>query len=153
MRAKQIKDVTAYLRDECPTVTDNLIIHVGTNNLQRNPSSTNRMITGIQREFEELVQTFQRTMPSSCQLTISGITQRNDIDWQTVEEINSWLESLASQNSRVSFSHSERIDNHSESLLDGLHLTDIGTRILCKKFINIIKPWRNQYNQNNQYYN
>jgi hypothetical protein len=154
MRGKKIRDVTRYLQSECPSVKENLVVHVGTNDLQRNPSNIERNIRTITEDFEELAETFLRTMPSKCQLTISGILQRNDIDCQTIDTINSWLETFASHNSRISFSHSNRIDNHPKSLVDGLHLSDIGTRMLCKKFINTIRPraeHRNDYNEYNRF--
>ena len=150
MRGKRIRDVNAYIQNECPAVGSNLVIHIGSNDLQRHPSNVEHNIDNIISDFEELVETFHHTMPSSCQLTISAILRRNDINWQTVDTINSWLESFASKTPRISFSHSERIDNHPEGLVDGLHLTDIGTRILCKKFINIIRPQRDHYNRYNR---
>jgi len=154
MRGKRIRDITNFLKsNECPNVEANLIVHCGTNDLERNTTNADRNIRNIKADFQGLVDTFLKKMPNNNILTISSILERDDIDSNTIQTVNEWLEFFASRTPRVRFMNNNRVNNCGDAAFsDAVHLSAIGTSLLCQNFINIIRPHHNNPSPRNNYY-
>ena len=107
---------------------DKLILHVGTNSLRGNETSTK-----CAEEFISLAKTLKSSLPKTT-VFVSGLTTRADNGNMEakVHDINSDLKRFCQQNHLNFIAHNNITPNHLNR--SGIHLIKMGTSLLARNF-------------------
>ena len=112
---------------------DVALLHVGVNDLLNNESQDT-----VQNLLDNLKQIGLKCKSAGVtRILISGVVVNNKLTSAYISSVNQWISNMCRDNSFVF------IDNNNIPILslfhDGLHLLEIGKRILAKNFIDNLK--------------
>jgi hypothetical protein len=164
IRGGLIEHATTELENATfPQVTENLIIHFGTNNLSDRANNEDELIDNIMSKYEDMLKAAIVNTPSSCMITLSQILHcsqeyyengnnkkhpcRNNFmnrDRQTdcaiINHINASVERLVNKSGRVRCMTHIGIDKEEKAKCkrDGLHLSYRGVGMLCRDIKQVI---------------
>ena len=145
-----------------PDVTENLLLHFGTNNLSDHANNEDQLVKSLLSKYEKLVTTALAKTPSTCKLKLSAMLYRSRIfynnnnnrkrclnnfmnldrgrDCDIIDRINTEIEALAKRYTRVNILKHDRIDNDEDAKCqsDGLHLSYQGVGMLVTDMKKVI---------------
>lgn len=126
-----VEDMFYHIKPTLSHSPDNIILHVGTNNLKKeNPDD-------ICKKIEDLCNIIRKDCPKT-KIALSEITPRSDFkDAKTArEQVNNKLQSLCNSQNFSFISHPTILDDSLNGR--GVHLNRKGTALLSKDFKNYI---------------
>ena len=127
-----VEDMVDYIKPTIKNQPDEIILHVGTNNLKKgNPRE-------IAEKIVDLGHTISLQSPATA-ITLSSLITRKDNEELAakVKQVNSVLHKFAKQNEWNFVNNSNITDEHLNR--GGLHLSQEGTKLLAQNYSNHIK--------------
>ena len=125
-------DMNDHIKPILQKKPDKFIVHVGTNSLRGNETSTK-----CAEEIISLAKTVKSSLPKTT-VFVSGLTTRTDNGNMEakVYEVNSALKRFCQQNHLNFIAHNNITPNHLNR--SGIHLNKMGTSLLARNFNNSI---------------
>ncbi len=133
-RGGKIKDLTNYFSSSDLTIKERIIIHVGSNDIAQ-AVNINEML----QEMENLISSI-KTKYSNVEVAISMILPRlNNFEFDfKYKKMNQGLRKMARENNIRYINHFDIEGNRGAFVYDGIHLSNLGTKILVREIKDVI---------------
>ncbi|XP_006814454.1 uncharacterized protein LOC102810377 [Saccoglossus kowalevskii] len=134
LRGSNVPQVTDYIMSVKSSNTTNVVLHVGTNDIDSNISPD-----AIMREYNRLTESVSTKFPEATIYVSSILPRRNKVNFNIIaNNINARLQSMCDGNTKLVFIHNRNISIR--HLSDEVHLNDRGTALLVRNIKDVIGP-------------
>ena len=124
------EDMHEYVKPTIKKKPDNIILHVGTNDLSQN--------TTTEEIAKNIINLAASIYQSNINVTISGLIPRNDNLSVRCDELNDYLNKMCSERNIGYINHYNYMDKNQHLNRSQLHLNKHGTVTLANSFLNFI---------------
>ena len=124
------EDMYEYVKPTMKKKPDNIILHVGTNDLSRNVAP--EVIAN------DIINLATSLIHSNMNVSVSGLTPRNDDQGIRCDELNNHLYKGCAERNIAFINHYQQMDRNRHLNRSKLHLNQYGSVTLANSFLNFI---------------
>ena len=127
------EDMWEYIKPTIKRKPDNVILHVGTNDLKKDVT--------VEEVAENIIKLATSSFLSGTKIAISGLVPRNDNLSERCDYLNDYLHKACAERNIAFINHYHCMDRYRHLNKSKLHLNEEGTVMLANSFLTFISKF------------